>query len=244
MSVVPTTANTLRKLIATFPSVDDRYPEWAREEGKKGRLSAAEKAAQEANAKERETYQLVLDDLQVAINKVADLEYNYDSQTEYIKNSERNLQKTARQQSADKANSLLGLVVLAQLAALMKDSEFEPSNRSSWGDTVTMFTNRHGRFELHFGAQQGLYVTPANKKLQPITVSIDGGGLTSDAVLILKGHLGLNAEAITKRVKPILHKEDPKTAELEEFFGLLNSISTMVAMRGMFAKNRKPGSGQ
>jgi hypothetical protein len=243
MSVVPTTANILRKLIATFPSVDDRYPEWAREKGKKGRLSAAEKAAQEANAKEREAYQLVLDDLQAAINKVADLEYNYDSQTEYIKSSERNLQETDKQRSVDKANSLLGLVVLAQLAALMKDSEFEPSNRGSWS-TITVFTNRYGRFELRFGDQQGLYVTPANKKLQAITVSIDGGGLTSDAVLILKGHLGLSAEAITKRVKPILHKEDSKTAELEELFGLLNSISTMVAMRGMFAKNRKPGSGQ
>jgi hypothetical protein len=209
----PKTSENLSVLVGTLPSVNQRHPLWVREEGRKRlHLTIAERAAREENARQRAAYQAVLDGFQVGIHEVSNMEHNAGIQDDQIRRYAQIIREAEAKERVDEANSLLGKIVLAELAILMKDSQFVPTARRVYGVTITQFTNRYGTFELYFNSKRTLFVTPANKKLKPLQVTFDEEGLPLETVLVLKGYLALDADVFTQRVRLLLFS-DPESDE-------------------------------
>jgi hypothetical protein len=247
-AATPKTSELLWGLVGLLPSVDVAYPEWVRPK-RRGGLTSEEVAAKETNAKQRAAYQAMLEQLPAWVSDVSRLERDattWEAHYHGIVDTNRRLNTRI---VTDRKNALLSRRVALQLAALMaqaKYGEILPTDRVNWEDesAVPVLANKKGTFEVLFGDTPELLVIPTDKRLTTLRLPLDSKGLTVEAVLMLKGFLGLPHEALTERAASTLRKEDPKTTELEELFGLLGPIATMLTMRSMYARDRKPGSGQ
>ncbi|HSW91429.1 MAG TPA: hypothetical protein VLG09_02190 [Candidatus Saccharimonadales bacterium] len=200
----------LVRLINSLPSVDEVYPEWVREAGKKGRITAAEKAAKAAINQRRAIYEATLNGLIAQAAGVGDLEHNSGVRENYIAQREESLRRAGERERVTMTNVLLGQRTLAQLAAMMKGHELEPMPHAQW-DLVTQFVNHYGTFELNFGHAPVVLVTPRNKTRAPLLLKLDTEGMTVEAVLMLQAHLGLDTSALTKRARAVLRMPQPKS---------------------------------
>ncbi len=212
---------------AAFPSVDDMFPLWQREPGRRGALSKAEKAAKQANAKQREAYQQLLDE-----------HAQRGMQLEIVRNDLVRVQQTARTNSetvlmweqqlrTNLTHAAVALRALAELTYMMGEEMTTSVNTTVGGMQNVLFSNTYGTFELPYyvtvtGGTE-IRVTPEDKRRRPFKLQVDTMGIAPEGIAMLVLQFGLDNDRLPERAEQVLRRKpednSPEANLLVSLFG-------------------------